>query len=130
LPVELGVFGGLIVSRQWQVIALWLNGSEFGQTDPHFGLDVGFYVFQLPFLTFAVGYLSGALLLAALINGAVHLIYGGMRITGREIKVSKPARIQLTSLVAIYLAVQGVSLWLDQYSTVSASGITTTVYGD
>ena len=122
LPVVLGVFGGLIVARQWQVIALWLNGSEFGQTDPHFGMDIGFYIFQLPFLTFAIGYLSGALLLAALINGAVHLIYGGMRITGREIKVSKPARIQLTSLVAIYLAVQGVSLWLDQYSTVSASG--------
>jgi uncharacterized membrane protein (UPF0182 family) len=122
LPFVLGVFGGLIVARQWQVIALWLNGSEFGQSDPHFGLDIGFYIFQLPFLTFAVGYLSGALLLAALINGAVHLIYGGIRITGREIKVSKPARIQLTSLIAIYLTVQGVSLWLDQYSTVSASG--------
>lgn len=122
LPVGLGVFGGLIVARQWQVIALWLNGSEFGQTDPHFGLDVGFYVFQLPFLTFAVGYLSGALLLAALVNGAVHLIYGGIRITGRDVRVSKPARIQLTSLVALYLVVQGASLWLDQYSTVSASG--------
>jgi len=122
LPLGLGVFGGLIVARQWQVIALWLNGSEFGQTDPQFGLDIGFYIFQLPFLTFAVGYLSGALLLAALVNGAVHLIYGGIRITGRDVRVSKPARIQLTSLVALYLVVQGASLWLDQYSTVSASG--------
>ena len=122
LPVGLGVFGGLIVSRQWQVIALWLNGSVFGQTDAHFGLDVGFYVFQLPFLTFAVGYLSGAILLAALINGAVHLIYGGIRITGRDVRISKPARIQLTALVAVYLVVQGASLWLDQFATVTSNG--------
>ena len=122
LPVGLGVFGGLIVARQWQVIALWFNGSEFGQTDAHFGLDVGFYVFQLPFLTFAVGYLSGAVLLAGLINGAVHLIYGGIRITGRDVRVSKPARIQLTSLVALYLVIQGASLWLDQYATTTTNG--------
>ena len=122
LPVGLGVFGGLIVSRQWQTVALWLNGSDFGQTDAHFGLDVGFYVFQLPFWTFAVGYLSGAVLLAALINGAVHLIYGGIRITGRDVRVSKPARIQLTALVALYLVIQGASLWLDQYATVTSNG--------
>ncbi len=122
LPVGLGVFGGLIVARQWQVIALWFNSSEFGQTDAHFGLDVGFYVFQLPFLTFAVGYISGAILLAGLINGAVHLIYGGIRITGRDVRVSKPARIQLTAIVALYLVVQGVSLWLDQYATATSNG--------
>lgn len=122
LPLGLGVFGGLILARQWQTIALWLNGSEFGTADAQFGLDVGFYVFDLPFLTLAVGYLSGALLLAALVNGAVHLIYGGIRITGRDVKVSKPARVQLSILIALYLLVQGASLWLDQYSTVTVSG--------
>ncbi|MEY3586755.1 MAG: hypothetical protein RJB32_51 [Actinomycetota bacterium] len=122
LPVVVGIFGGLLASRQWETIALFLTGSNFGTTDAHFGLDVGFYVFQLPFWTFAVGYLSGAVLLAGLINGAVHLIYGGIRITGREVKVSKPARVQLSVLVALYLTLQGVSIWLDQYATVTASG--------
>ncbi|MFM1950454.1 MAG: hypothetical protein RL418_141, partial [Actinomycetota bacterium] len=122
LPLGIGVFGGLLVSRQWESIALWLTGGSFGVADGHFGLDVGFYVFELPFLTFAIGYLSGAVLLAGLVNGAVHLIYGGIRITGRDVKVSKPARVQLTSFVAIYLVLQGVSLWLDQYSTVNAAG--------
>lgn len=122
LPVVIGVFGGLLVSRQWEAIALWLTGESFGVADGHFGLDVSFYVFQLPFLSFAIGYLSGAVLLAALVNGAVHLIYGGIRITGREVKVSKPARIQLAIFVAVYLALQGVSLWFDQYSSVTSSG--------
>ena len=121
-PAVLGLLGGLVTAREWQTAALWLNGGEFGTTDAHFGLDAGFFVFDLPFYVFVTGYLSGATLLAALINGAVHLIYGGIRFTGREVKVSKPARIQLAILVSVYLAIQGVSLWLDQYSTAVTAG--------
>ena len=121
-PAVLGLLGGLVTAREWQTAALWLNGGEFGTTDAHFGLDAGFFVFDLPFYVFVTGYLSGAILLAALINGAVHLIYGGIRFTGREVKVSKPARIQLAILVSVYLAIQGVSLWLDQYSTAVTAG--------
>ena len=121
-PAVLGLLGGLVAAREWQTAALWLNGGDFGTTDAHFGLDAGFFVFDLPFYVFVTGYLSGAILLAAIINGAVHLIYGGIRFTGRDVKVSKPARIQLAILVSVYLAIQGVSLWLDQYSTAVTSG--------
>ena len=122
LPVVLGIFGGLIVGREWQTAALFVTGSDFGTPDAQFGLDPSFYVFDLPFYTLLVGYLSGVLLLAALVNGAVHLIYGGIRFTGRDIQVAKPARIQLAILVALYLVAQAVSLWLDQYRTVTTSG--------
>lgn len=122
LPILIGVFGGLIAARQWQAAALWLNGSDFGVTDPQFGMDVGFFVFDLPFYSFAVGYISGGIFLAALINAGVHLIYGGIRFTGRTVEVSKPARIQLSILIAAYMVVQGLSLWLDQYATATTAG--------
>jgi len=122
LPALLGVFGGLIAAREWQTAALWLNGGLFGVTDPQFGLDVGFFVFDLPFYGFAVSYVSGGIFLAALINAGVHLIYGGIRFSGREVNVSKPARIQLSILIATYFILQGLSLWLDQYGTVTSSG--------
>lgn len=122
VPALIGLGGGLIAARQWQTAALWLNGEDFGTTDAHFGLDVGFYVFDLPFLTFSVGFVSGAVFLAALINLGVHVVYGGIRFNGRDISISKPARIQLSLLVAVYLLLQGVSLWLDQYSTVVTTG--------
>ncbi|MFM1784327.1 MAG: hypothetical protein RLZZ579_604 [Actinomycetota bacterium] len=122
VPALVGIGGGLIAAREWQTAALFLNGEDFGTTDAHFGLDVGFYVFDLPFFTFSVGYLSGAVFLAALINLGVHVVYGGIRFNGREISISKPARIQLSLLVALYLILQGLSLWLDQYSTVVTSG--------
>jgi uncharacterized membrane protein (UPF0182 family) len=69
-----------------------------------------------------IGFLSGGAFLAALINLAVHVIYGGIRFNGRDISVSKPARVQLSILIAIYLVLQGVSLWLDQYSSVITTG--------
>jgi uncharacterized membrane protein (UPF0182 family) len=122
LPALLGVFGGLIAAREWQTAALWLNGGLFGVTDPQFGLDIGFFVFDLPFYGFAVSYVSGGIFLAALINAGVHLIYGGIRFSGREVNVSKPARIQLSILVATYFILQGLSLWLDQYGTATSSG--------
>ncbi|MEZ7904894.1 MAG: UPF0182 family protein, partial [Aquiluna sp.] len=100
----------------------WLNGGLFGVTDPQFGLDIGFFVFDLPFYGFAVSYVSGGIFLAALINAGVHLIYGGIRFSGREVNVSKPARIQLSILIATYFILQGLSLWLDQYGTVTSSG--------
>ena len=122
LPALLGVFGGLIAAREWQTAALWLNGGLFGVTDPQFGLDVGFFVFDLPFYGFAVSYVSGGIFLAALINAGVHLIYGGIRFSGREVTVSKPARIQLSILIATYFILQGLSLWLDQYGTATSAG--------
>ena len=118
----IGIGGGLVFAREWEVAALWLNGEDFGQTDAHFGMDIGFYVFDLPFLSFVIGFLSGGAFLAALINLAVHVIYGGIRFNGRDISVSKPARVQLSVLVALYLLLQGASLWLDQYSSVITTG--------
>ena len=35
---------------QWQQWLLFRNSKHFGISDPQFGVDVGFYVFQLPFL--------------------------------------------------------------------------------
>lgn len=122
VPAVIGVFGGFLAAGQWQTVALWLNGTQFGYNDAQFGLDAGFFIFDLPFLTFVIGYVSGAVFLAALINVAIHLLYGGIRFTGREVKFTKPARIQISILVAIYLAIQGLSVWLDQYGTVTSTG--------
>ena len=121
VPLGLGVLGGLAASAQWSTALLYLNGAPTGTVDPQFGLDVSFYLFELPMFTAAVAYLSAVVLLAGLAAGAVHLIYGGIRVTGRDFKVSKPARWQLSVTIAVYLALQAASLWLDQYGTVTST---------
>jgi uncharacterized membrane protein (UPF0182 family) len=121
VPVVLGIFAGLAAANQWDVILTWFQKTEFGTTDAHFGLDASFFIFDLPFFSFAVSFLSAALLLSALVSAAVHLIYGGIRFTGREIKIGKAARIQIAILVALYMFAQAGSLWLDQYATATSS---------
>ena len=56
-----------------------------------------------------------------LLAAGVHIIYGSIKFNGRETFVSKAARIQIGLLAFLYLLVQGASLWLDQYLTMTSS---------
>ena len=121
LPALVALLGGIAAASQWKLVLTWLNRTYTGEVDPQFGLDVSFYLFDLPFLTALVGYLSAAVLISGLIGAVVHMIYGGIRFSGRDTKVGKAARIQVAVTVAIYLVIQGASLWLDQYATMTSS---------
>jgi len=52
---ELALVVGSGVSSQWSEWILFRNHVSFHQRDPQFHRDIGFYVFQLPFLSFVVG---------------------------------------------------------------------------
>ena len=67
-----GLIAGLSAQGDWEIVQLWLHGGDFGTVDPQFGLDVGFYVFRLPFLQFAAGWIFAALLV---ILTAVQQVY-------------------------------------------------------
>jgi uncharacterized membrane protein (UPF0182 family) len=121
VPLGLGVLAGLAVAPSWGVVLSYLNSTPFGETDPQFGLDISFYIFDLPFLVGLVGFLSAAFLISLLLTAGVHVIYGSIKFNGRETFVSKAARIQIGLLAFLYLLVQGASLWLDQYATMTSS---------
>ena len=121
VPLALGVLAGLAVAPSWGIVLSYLNRTPFGETDPQFGLDISFYIFELPFLVGLVGFLSGAFLISLLLTAGVHIIYGSVKFNGRETFVSKAARIQIGLLAFLYLLVQGASLWLDQYLTMTSS---------
>ncbi|MGW9166589.1 UPF0182 family membrane protein [Agromyces sp. NPDC055658] len=132
IPVVLGVFAGVSASSRWEVTLAWLNRTPFGQTDPQFGLDIGFYIFELPFYRGVVGFASAVVLLSVLLVIATNYLYGAIRVSGREVVISKSARIQIAVTAGIYLLLQGISIWLDQYATVTESGslITGAAYTD
>src|SRR5688500_2338955 len=48
---------GVGVSSQWRQWVLFTNRVDFGVEDPQFHRDIGFYVFQLPFLRFIADWL-------------------------------------------------------------------------
>jgi uncharacterized membrane protein (UPF0182 family) len=123
IPIVFGIFAGVSTASRWQTAALWLNGTSYGKTDPLFHLDIGFYLFALPFYRSAVGFASAVVLIALLATLATCYLYGSIRVTGREVRISRSARVQVSIVAALYLLLQGVSIWLDRYATVTDSNV-------
>lgn len=121
IPAVLGIFAGLSTSGRWSMVLEYFNRTPFGKTDPQFGLDIGFYVFELPFWRSIVAYSSAVVLIAGLAALAACYLYGALRFGGREVRISRAARIQLAVTAALYIALQAVSLWLDQYAALTKS---------
>ena len=119
IPVFFGFFAGFAAAAQWETAWLWANGVTTGTADPQFGLDTGFYLFTLPFLSALVGFASAVLLVCLAVTVVVTYLYGSVRIGQRELRISKAARIQIAVTAGLYLAVQAVSLWLDRYKTLT-----------
>ncbi|RWZ64793.1 UPF0182 family protein [Labedella populi] len=122
IPAVLGLFAGLSASSRWEATLLWLNRTVTGSTDPQFGLDLSFYLFELPFYRGVVSFASAVILIALLLTVAVSYLYGSIRVNGRELRISKSSRIQIAVLAGLYLLLQAVSIWLDQYTTLTQTG--------
>lgn len=118
IPVFFGLFAGLAAAAQWPLVWLFFAGGETGEKDPLLGADIGFYLFQLPFWTSIFSFISAVLVLSLIVSVVVMYLYGSIRITGNELRVSKAARIQLAVLAGLYLIAQAANLWLDRYAKV------------
>ncbi len=120
IPAVIGIFGGVAASSKWQIALQWINGVPAGKTDPVFHLDVSFYLFSLPFYQALAAFASAVVLISAIAAIATSYLYGALRFSGRELRISRTARVQLATTGAVYLALQAVSIWLDQYSTLTS----------
>ncbi|WP_199220502.1 UPF0182 family membrane protein [Salinibacterium hongtaonis] len=121
IPIAFGFFAGIASASRWEVALMWLNRTPSGEVDPQFGLDISFYLFELPFYQGVVTFASAVVIISALAALATSYLYGAIRVSGREVRISKTARIQLAVMAAIYLLLQAVAFWLDQYATLSES---------
>ena len=119
IPLVLGLFMGVSTATRWETVLQFLHRTPFGQADPQFGLDVSFYVYELPLYRGILAYASAVVLIAGLAALATAYIYGGIQVSGREVRITRRARIQIAVTAAIYIALQGVSIWFDQYATLT-----------
>jgi uncharacterized protein len=119
IPAFIGLLAGIVAQSYWVRIQLFLHGGSFGISDPQFGKDLGFYAFDLPFYRLVLSYLFVAVFLAFVANLVSHYIFGGIRLSGRTGALSRPARIQLVSLVGILVVLKAVAYWYDRYELLS-----------
>lgn len=115
IALVFGITSGLTVSTQWEPFLLWQNAQSFGATDAQFGRDVGYYVFQLPFLRFVQGWLFTSLVLVSLLTVGAHLLLGGIRPDAPRDRVLPRVKAHLSVLLALLLAARGWGYWLDRF---------------
>jgi uncharacterized protein len=124
----IAVFFAVDFYAQWDTYLRFRYGGSFGVPDPLFGVDVGFYVFHLPFYELLQ---TSLMLLTVLTIAAVLLTYiffGLLRFSGSgKIVAEGQATSHLSVLLFILVANWGFGLYLDHYNLVySTLGI---VYG-
>ncbi|MCX5067431.1 UPF0182 family protein [Micromonospora lupini] len=109
-----GLFAGLSAQSRWNQWLLFRNGGDFGVKDPEFGVDIGFYVFQLPFWRYLLGVGFTAVVLALIGALAVHYLFGGVRLQGVGDRMSNAARAHLSTLVAVFVLLKALAYVLDR----------------
>ncbi len=118
------LIAGSGVSDQWNEWLLFSNRVDFGTVDPLFGLDIGFYVFQLPFLTFIVNWLFAAFVFVLFLTIMAHYINGGLRLNAPGSRATPQVTAHLSVLLAILAAIKAADYYLQRYElTVSTRGV-------
>lgn len=109
----IGIFAGINIWELWEVILKFQHRTAFGDVDPIFGRDIGFYFFTLPLLENVSQLLRLFLLVAFAGTLLLYLLRGGIRFAGDGLLIEKLPRIHLFSLAALFFLNIALRTWLE-----------------
>lgn len=111
----IGLVVALPTTTQWQSWLLYRNSQSFGTPDARFGADVGFYVFELPFLAFVLDWCFFAMIIVLLLTVVTHVLNGGLVFASPIPTVSQAMKGHVAVLLAVIAALKGADYWLRRY---------------
>ena len=97
----LALGSGAAWSGAWETILLFVNGEPWGEVDPTLGRDIGFYIFDLPFWRFLLGWASTTLIIVGLLTLGAY----AARAVHWQFHLSAPVRAHLSVIGALLLVV-------------------------
>jgi uncharacterized membrane protein (UPF0182 family) len=126
IPAVAAVLLALAASSGWLAVLKAVHGVPFGVSDPMLGRDVAFYAFTLPVLSGALALCVALTLSALLLVGAFYLLSGAVAVSGvtstardgspvllpPQVRVSRAAGSHVAALIALYLVLTALQLWL------------------
>jgi len=113
---------------QWDTWLRFHYGGVYGLADPVFGVDLGFYMFRLPWYELLQNSLVILTALAIVAVASLYAFFGFIRLTGRRtIETSSSAVQHLSILLFILTGALGWGYYLDRFDLLySTTGV---VYG-
>ena len=107
------LLAGLASLPLWQTVLQAANGTKFGTVDPVFSRDIGFYVFTLPAVSAALGFLSGITVVTLI--GLVFVYFLRTDIVfrpPRHLRIERSAGLHLGALLGLLFLITAVRLWV------------------
>jgi uncharacterized membrane protein (UPF0182 family) len=130
LAVLVALTIGASVAASWSTILLWANRVPFSPdgaapvVDPVFGRDIGFFLFELPFLRLIQSLFNGIVIASLLAVGIRYLVAASRG----ELEFTTPIRVHLGVLAGLFLLSIAFGYQLDKYELAySTRGIATGV---
>lgn len=111
----LAVVNALNAMGSWGTFLKFMNPTPFGASDPLFGLDVGFYVFTLPFIKYIQSWFQGLLVVTLLGTFVSYFVTRSLSLDGTKLSISPRARLHMSLLGSLFLLVWGAGYWLARY---------------
>ena len=132
--ISLAAFGAANASAGfWETSLKFLNATNFNRTDPIYGRDIGFYLFQLPFYKGLQSWSFTLLVIGLILALAVYLLKGIFRFDTSKKKVRLEGQWQnylqgkkthISLLLAALAMTIAVDFWLKRYDLLySAKGV-------
>lgn len=112
------IVGALLAAAEttnWDVLLRFVYQVPYGQRDPVFGNDIGFYLFSLPAYIALKNWMLVTVTLSALGAGAVYWLHGHIELDSHRGRVSPMAIAHGSALLGVFFAVKAWSYGLDRY---------------
>jgi uncharacterized protein len=109
------LIAGIGVSAQWKQWVLFTHYQSFHKVDPQFHKDIGFYVFQLPFLKFVAEWLFAGLVIVLIVTAVEHYLNGGIRFQSPFQRVTPQVKAHLSVILAVMALVKTAQYYLGRF---------------
>ncbi len=117
-----GLFIGFAQMDNWDTLLKWFYAVPFGRTDPLFGMDLGFYVFSLPFYELIRDWALLIIFLSAAAAAAIYLLRGDIVYQQTGFPVLSAAVIRhLSALLALFFLVKAGGYILQRYDLLTSN---------
>src|SRR5262245_8520199 len=115
VAVVLGVLIAAGETRNWDLVLRFIHQVPYGQHDPLYGKDIGFYLFALPAYVALKNWMLLTLVLSALVAGAVYFAHGDILLDKGRRRLSPAATAHGSALLGLFFAVKAWSYGLDRF---------------
>ena len=109
------IFGSVLAAR-WELFLRFTSSVPFGQVDPVYGQDLGFYIFNLPLYSFIQGWILGLGIVTLLATIGLNFINYSLRGSSYSLTGARLAHISV--IAALIMLTLAVGHWLDRWALV------------